>query len=267
MAASADRPGDNGRQMHLETAPGDLAPHCLMVGSPARADAIANKYLRCADFRRFENARRLPCYTGRYDGKLMSVVTHGMGGGMAGTAIAEAARSGGRRFIRIGSCGTLKESANVGDAIIVTGSVRYDGVSFPAYAPIEFPAVADYRIVAALEKAAKEMPWPYHIGIGATSADFTQGQARPRDDGWVSPRMLAIEDELIRLSVVSWDMEDATLLTWALTQGTPGKYWVGSVKAVFANRITKKLGIGEGEDQAIEIGIRAMHQIACDYPL
>ena len=35
--------GDNGRTYHLQTRAGDIAPHCLLVGSPERAEMIVER--------------------------------------------------------------------------------------------------------------------------------------------------------------------------------------------------------------------------------
>ena len=46
------------------------------------------------------------------------------------------------------------------------------------YAPIEFPAVADYHIVQKLETAAKANGYPYHIGVVQCKDSF-YGQHEP----------------------------------------------------------------------------------------
>ena len=43
-----------------------------------------------------------------------------------------------------------------GDLIIATGAVRAEGTS-REYAPIEYPAVADYRIISRLVEAAEKL--------------------------------------------------------------------------------------------------------------
>ena len=258
---SADRPKAGKAQMHLGTKAGSLAPHCLLVGSPKRANWIARRILvRVTDLK---NDRGLDCYTGFYNDVPMSVVTTGMGGGSTGIVLPEAVRSGARRFIRVGSCSALQRDAWVGDAIIATGAVRLDGTS-NSYAPIEYPAVADYRVVMELELAAKALPWRYSVGIGATCADFNEGQARPDDSGYVPPRLKALHDELSRRGVVCYDMEDSTIFTWCTTHGG---LWAGSVKAAFGNRANNKLKLGAGESQAITIGLSALHALATKYPL
>src|SRR5579872_1810541 len=147
MATASKPKTADKREYHTHTRPGDLSPLCLICGAPGRVDMISESYL--TKVRRFNNEHRglLSC-TGEFSGQLISVVTSGMGGASTGIVLPEAVRSGGRIFIRVGSCGTLLRKPKIGDAIIVTSAIRYDGAS-DNWAPLEYPAVADWRLVAA----------------------------------------------------------------------------------------------------------------------
>ena len=67
-------------------------------------------------------------------------------------------------FIRIGTAGGMAEDVMSGDVAIGTAAIRMDGTS-REYAPIEFPAVADFNVVSALVEAAKEDGTPWHVGV------------------------------------------------------------------------------------------------------
>lgn len=122
----ADRPSAGGDRMyHLHTRAGDLAPGCLLVGSPERARMIAEQYFEKPLL--VGDHRGLRSYTGTYEDERVSVVTTGMGAPSTGIVLPEAYASGARIFIRVGSCSTLLQEPKPGDVIVVTSAVRYEG--------------------------------------------------------------------------------------------------------------------------------------------
>ena len=258
---SAERPvTKENRQYHLQTKPGDIAPHCLLVGAPERAEMIAKQFL--TEAKEFGNHRGLRSFTGFYKKLAVSVITTGMGGASTGIVLPEAVRSGARRFIRVGSCGSLRKEADIGHSAIFTGAVRLDGAS-ENWAPIEYPAVADFRIVAALKEAAEKLKVPHHLGINVTTSCFMEGQARPDDNGYIPQRIINQHQELIQCGALAYSMEEATIFVWCLTHGG---YWAGAIDAVFANRQTNKFGT-EGEEQAAKIALEAIIVLNKKYPL
>ncbi len=252
---NAERPkSEDGSQYHLQTRAGDLAPRCLLVGSPERAEMIAATLFRNA--RRVGDHRGLKSYTGAYEGKPMSVVTTGMGSASTAIVLPETIRSGARALIRVGTCGALRREAVPGDAAICTGAVRLDGAS-ENWAPIQYPAVADWRVVGALATAARELKLPHHLGIGVTTTCFNEGQARPDDSGYVPPRLQALHEELIRRGALFYSMEEATLFVWCSTHGG---HMCGAVDAVVANRITGEFRV-DGEESAARIACEALRRL------
>lgn len=55
-----------------------------------------------------------------------------------------------------GNRGGIEENVLGGDLVIATGAIRMEGTGLQ-YAPVEFPAVADFQVVNALAEAAKQM--------------------------------------------------------------------------------------------------------------
>lgn len=252
----ANRPTTpTGETYHLHTKPGDLAPLCLLVGDPERAEKIAAVLFEEA--RKVGDNRGLKSFTGRAYGIEMSVVTTGMGGASTGIVLPEAVETGGRIFIRVGSCGSIQPEPELGDSIICTGAVRLEGAS-KNWAPIEFPAIADYRVVAALVDAAQELKLPHHVGLGATTDCFREGQARPDASGYVPPRLQQQHDELARAGVMFYSMEEATLFVWASTHG---RLMTGAIDAVFGNR-PKNIWGKAGEENAARIAILALSKLS-----
>ena len=259
--SSADQPRTTDkRQYHTHTASGDLAALCLIVGAPGRADLIAEKYF--SKTKRFANDYRgLVSYTGLYKQTPMSVTTSGMGGPSMGIVLPEAVRSGARVFIRVGSCGSLLVNSKVGDVIVPTAAIRFDGAT-DTWAPKEYPAVADWRVVSALQRAGSlHAEGRIHFGVECTTADFYTGQGRLGLFSSLSETMLRRHQEVLRLGAACYAMEAASLFVWCATEG--GGLPAGAINAVFANRQTNEFGVG-GEQLAIEIALEALRILSSD---
>lgn len=129
----------------------------------------------------------------------MLIISTGMGGPSTAIAVEELARTGVRQMIRIGSCGALTPTLDLGDLVLVCGAVRDDGTS-AGYLPAEYPAVPDLDLLNACRTAARRQQAPYQIGI-ARSHDCMY-----RDD---NP---ALYETWSRRGVIASDMETATML-------------------------------------------------------
>ncbi|MBI5531012.1 MAG: nucleoside phosphorylase [Candidatus Doudnabacteria bacterium] len=247
-------------QYHTHTSDGDLSYFCLIVGASGRADMIAEKFLTKS--KRFSNDHRgLVSHTGYYGNTRVSVTTSGMGGASTGIVLPEAVRSGARLFIRVGSCGSLIEESHIGDVIIPTCAIRYDGAS-NNWAPPEFPAVADWRVVSALTAAAeKECPSDFHLGPECTTDCFYDGQGRPDIWGTLSERMLKRHQEVMDLGAACYSMEAASLFVWCMAKGRGLP--CGAINAVFANRHSNEWGV-EGEERAAKIALDALVILSSD---
>ena len=66
---------------------GQIAPTVLLPGDPERAEFIAKTFLQ--DAKMVTNVRGMKGFTGRFDGKPVSVMGSGMGAGSAGIYIYE----------------------------------------------------------------------------------------------------------------------------------------------------------------------------------
>ena len=67
-------------------------------------------------------------------------------------------------MIRVGNSGGLQPALALGDLVITTGAVRDDGTS-RSYVLPEYPAVADYAVVAALVGAARARGVRHAVGV------------------------------------------------------------------------------------------------------
>ena len=84
----------------------------------------------------------------------------------------ELAKIGVHTFVRIGTCGGINLKVKSGDCVIATGAIRNEGTS-KEYAPIEFPAVADYKVTKSLVDACEKLDNSYHYGVVQCKDSFT----------------------------------------------------------------------------------------------
>ncbi|MEE8525014.1 MAG: nucleoside phosphorylase [Thermoanaerobaculia bacterium] len=184
----------------LQVRPSDVAARALVVGDPARAEQAA----AFLDHPRKVGANReYVTYTGDFGGRRVTVASHGIGAAGAGLCFEELARAGARVLIRAGTCGALVDDLADGSQVIATGAVRDEGLT-PRLAPQGYPALADHRVVDALERAADEAGAVARSGVVLTSDLFYPSEALGQSWGvWQKSRVLAVEMEAAALFVIA----------------------------------------------------------------
>ena len=192
-----------GIQPHIKCRPGDVAELVFLVGDPGRIKLIA-KHLESP--REVANNRGLPVWNGMYKNIPVSVASTGMGCPSAAIVVEELANIGAKTFIRIGTCGGLKEGIRAGDLIIPTEAICEDGTT-KEYVGSDFRAVADPGLVAALEGAAKNKNFQYWKGVNRTHDAFYE----------LLENFLKLENH--PMDPVSSEMECSIVFTIALLRG------------------------------------------------
>ena len=130
------------RQFHINCKAGEVGRYCLLPGDPGRCEKIARYF---DDPVHVMTNREYVTYTGALLGEKVTVTSTGIGGPSAAIAMEELANIGADTFVRVGTCGGIKLEVTSGDIVVATGAVRMEGTS-REYAPMEFPAVADYEL-------------------------------------------------------------------------------------------------------------------------
>lgn len=208
------------------------AEYAILPGDPARVKVIA-EYLDNAEF--LAQNREFTSYIGTLDGKKVIVMSTGIGGPSAAIALEELAMAGLKTAIRIGTCGGIQEKVVSGDLVIPTAAVRMEGTS-KEYAPIEFPAAADFNVVSALVQSAEESGYAFHTGV-IQSKDSFYGQHSPEK----MPVSYELENKWSawkKLGVLASEMETAALFT----VGAARDIQMGCVLHALWNQERKKLG-------------------------
>ena len=102
---------------HNEANIGDIAKTVVMPGDPLRAKYIAENFLE--DCKLVNQVRGMYAYTGKYKGKEITVMAHGMGMPSIGIYCYELYKTYNvENIIRIGSCGAYKADLNLFDIIL-----------------------------------------------------------------------------------------------------------------------------------------------------
>lgn len=244
-----------GKQYHIQVGEGDVGRYVILPGDPKRCVKIA-KYFD--DAKLMADSREYVTYTGYLDGVKVSVTSTGIGGPSASIAMEELVMSGADTFIRIGTCGGMQTEVMSGDVVIASGAIRMEGTS-REYAPIEFPAVADIRIVNALADAAERLGQNYHIGVVQCKDSF-YGQHSPGTKP-VSYELLDKWEAWKRLGCLASEMESAALFVVASSLHVR----VGSCFLVMANQERERKGLANpvvhDTDTAVQVAVEALRTL------
>ena len=238
------------KQYHLQIAPGDVGEYVILPGDPKRCLKIA-KYLDnpvlIADNREFTT------YTGWLAGKKVSVTSTGIGGPSASIALEELVKCGAKTFLRIGTCGGMDLDVKSGDIVIASGAIRMEGTS-KEYAPIEYPAVADFMITNAIARAATQLGQTYHVGV-VECKDAFYGQHNPEIMP-VSYELTNKWEAWLRMGCLASEMESAALFI----VGSFLRVRVGSLFLVLANQERAKKGLENPVVHDMDVPIRVAVQ-------
>ncbi|MCQ2448129.1 MAG: uridine phosphorylase [Oscillibacter sp.] len=201
------------KQFHIHCKPGDVGRYCILPGDPGRVPAIAAYF---EDAHQVASNREFNVWTGTLLGEKVTACSTGIGGASAAIAMEELHKCGVDTFIRTGTCGGIDLNVQSGDIVVATGAIRYEHTS-QEYAPLEFPAVADYEIVQCLREATRALGLPLHTGVVQCKDSF-YGQHSPE----TSPVYYELKqkwDSWKRLGVKASEMESAAMFVVAAALG------------------------------------------------
>eukprot|EP01028_Stygiella_incarcerata_P013624 TRINITY_DN82884_c0_g1_i1.p1 TRINITY_DN82884_c0_g1~~TRINITY_DN82884_c0_g1_i1.p1 ORF type:complete len:264 (+),score=49.57 TRINITY_DN82884_c0_g1_i1:76-792(+) len=196
------------KPIHIIASEGDIADTVLLPGDPLRAKLIAESLLE--DSICYNTTRGALGFTGSYHGHRISVQSTGMGCPSAVIYVTELVKFFGvKTLIRVGTCGALKETIDIGDLILAMG-VCYDSaiVHQVLPAPTCFTPVADFGLLKAAHDAAERILVKSHVGSVLTTDIFYS-------DGALVPR-------LMEYGVLAAEMETAGIYTVAAKYSTQG---------------------------------------------
>ena len=156
---------------HNQAEKGDFAKTVLMPGDPRRAKFIAENFL--TDIKCVNEVRGMLGFTGKYEGKEVSVMGHGMGIPSIGIYTYELFNFYDvDNIIRVGSAGGLQDDVNVMDIIFAQGAHTDSNYGFQFGLPGTFAPTCSYNILEKAVAIAKEKGVKYHVGDVLSSDAF-----------------------------------------------------------------------------------------------
>jgi uridine phosphorylase len=245
---------------HLGLAKSDLAGATLVImpGDPARVARIAEKMQNSI---LLASHREFTTYRAELDGRPVVICSTGIGGPSTSIAVEELAQLGIRTFLRVGTTGSIQPHIQVGDVLVTTASVRLDGASLH-FAPMSFPAVADFDCTTALVNAARKSGKALHIGVTASSDTFYPGQERyDTYSGRVRAELQGSMKEWQAMGVMNYEMESATLLIMCATQGLRAGMVAGVIVDRTQQEIPNEQAMKLAEHTAVDVVIEAARHL------
>ena len=246
---------DIGMQFHIHCKEGDVGRYVFLPGDPGRCESIASF---------FDNPvhigmnREYNIYTGTLLGQKVSVCSTGIGGPSASIAMEELHNIGADTFIRVGTCGGIELDVRSGDVVVATGAIRFEHTS-REYAPIEYPAVANFEVTTALVQAARALGKRTQVGV-VQCKDAFYGQHSPERMP-VSYELLNKWEAWKRLHVKASEMESAALFVVADALNCR----CGSCFHVVWNQEREKAGLdqdmSEDTTSAVQVGVEALKRL------
>ena len=243
------------KQYHIHCEEGDVGRYVILPGDPGRCEKIAALF---DDAHFVAQNREYTVYTGTLLGEKVSVCSTGIGGPSASIAMEELHQLGADTFIRTGTCGGIDLNVKSGDIVVATGAIRYEHTSLE-YAPIEFPAVADFDFTLALRQASEELGYCTHTGVVQCKDSF-YGQHSPEKSP-VYYELLQKWESWKRLGVKASEMESAAMFVVASALGCR----CGSCFHVVWNQEREKAGLdqdmSEDTTTSVKVAVEGLKKI------
>ena len=244
-----------GKEYHIGVGAGDVGRYVILPGDPGRCEKIAKHFDNPV---KIAQNREYTTYTGYLDGEKVSVVSTGIGGPSASIAVEELIHCGADTFIRVGTSGGMQKEVLGGDLVIATGAIRMEGTGLQ-YAPVEFPAVADFQVVNALAEAAKADGQRFHTGVVHCKDSF-YGQLDP-DSMPVRGELKSKWQAWLDCGALASEMESAALFVVAAAR----RVRVGTVLLVLGNQTRRAKGLEDIQchdtERAVRVAADAMRRL------
>ena len=183
----------------LKTNSKNISKKVLVCGDPGRAVQIAD-FL--SEREEVSYNREYKLLNGLYNNQQISVLSHGVGGPGAGVAFKELIKGGAEEIIRVGTAGSLSRDIKDGDLVIASAAVRNDGLT-EQLVDLSYPAVADWELVAKLNRTAQELEIKTRTGIVSTIASFYPELEELSNNYFSQAQAIAVEMEASALFIIA----------------------------------------------------------------
>lgn len=235
------------------------AEYVLLPGDPHRSESLAKAFDPKAKF--LADSREHISYLADFHGQKVLVCSSGLGGPNIGITVEELAMIGVKYYLRVGTCGAIQASIELGDVVISTAAVRLEGASRD-FAPIEYPAVSSFEFTHDMVAGAKQAKAPYHTGITASTDTFWQGQERYDSyTGYLLRRQRGAIDEWRALNVANFEMEAATLFVMCSVMKLEAACICGVIaRRVESEKVSLATKTGKGKEHWEKVAVEGIYQ-------
>ncbi|MGE4453029.1 MAG: purine-nucleoside phosphorylase [Sphaerochaeta sp.] len=201
---------------HNRASKADIAPVVLAPGDPLRAKLVADHFLE--DARLVTDVRNVLGYTGVFQNMPVTVLSTGMGGPSVGIYSYELfTEYGVDAIIRIGTCGGLQSTIDVGDLVVALTASTDSNWAHQYNLKGTYSPSCDADMLLRSLSVAKNRDIPIHAGMVFSSDLFSSYNALGEDSwkAWARMGALAQDMETYALySTAAWTKKRAlSLLT------------------------------------------------------
>lgn len=228
----------------------DVSECVLLLGDPARAKRLA---LLLDDVQEYPVHRGLNCLSGYYKEKRITACVFGMGAPIATIVMHELFNLGSRIFLRIGTAMSMPP-VQLGEFVIAEAAYRGEGTS-RTYAPIEYPAVADFELQTALRNSVGNKD-VWRSGVFASFDGFYKEMYVLEKEG--RSKKEATIKKMEELGIIGLDMETSALFTAARTLGArAGCLCLATVDSATGVKLAKDR-LAKGEQKLFGYALEAL---------
>ena len=182
---------------HNKAEVGDIAKTVLMPGDPLRAKYIAETYL--TEVKCFNSIRNMLGFTGKYNGKEISVMGSGMGMPSIGIYSYELYQFYNvESIIRIGSAGALHEDIDLKDLVFAQGACTDSRFAYQYELPGSFAPIADFSLLEKAVSEARALGTRFKVG-NVVSSDIFYNVYPEAAKKWAGMGVLCVEMEAAAL--------------------------------------------------------------------
>lgn len=182
---------------HNKAEVGDIAKTVLMPGDPLRAKYIAETYL--TEVKCFNSVRNMFGFTGKYNGKEISVMGSGMGMPSIGIYSYELYQFYNvESIIRIGSAGALHEDIDLKDIVFAQGACTDSRFAYQYELPGSFAPIADFSLLEQAVSEARALGTRFKVG-NVVSSDIFYNVYPEAAKKWAGMGVLCVEMEAAAL--------------------------------------------------------------------
>lgn len=182
---------------HNKAEVGDIAKTVLMPGDPLRAKYIAETYL--TEVKCFNSVRNMLGFTGKYNGKEISVMGSGMGMPSISIYSYELYQFYNvESIIRIGSAGALHEDIDLKDLVFAQGACTDSRFAYQYELPGSFTPIADFSLLEKAVSEARALGTRFKVG-NVVSSDIFYNVYPEAAKKWAGMGVLCVEMEAAAL--------------------------------------------------------------------